>query len=129
MGTSVGGLLMEAGWSRVLPAGRDAATSAFLYRRRAVLLSIAQRNRHYFFFCGVMKRQQLAVILESQQRCRKASPQTEIEDVSIRTCQSVLYRGESRNFTEIYKILRVVIETMEMLVVYFLTGPSSQTKV
>lgn len=48
MGTFVGGLLMEAGCSLVLPAGRHAATSAFLYRCSAVLLSIAQKNRHYF---------------------------------------------------------------------------------
>lgn len=56
---------MEAGWSLVLPAGRDAATSAFLYRRGAVLLSIAQRNRHYFFMRSD-ETATTAVILESQ---------------------------------------------------------------
>lgn len=65
MGTFVGGSLMEAGWSLVLPAGRGAATSAFLYRRGAVLLSIAQRNRHYFFMRSD-ETATTAVILESQ---------------------------------------------------------------
>lgn len=65
MGAFVGGSLMEAGWSLVLPAGRGAATSAFLPRRGAVLLSIARRNRHYFFMRSE-ETATTAVILESQ---------------------------------------------------------------